>query len=192
MQLFFESMSSYEKVLWGLTIPFTLIFVIQLFLNFLGIGGGDADGDFFEDSSGTDSGHGHPIFTFRNFIIFFTVFGWAGLTCHKFGLSIHSGLIISTVFALLILAAVMSSFIMMNRLSESGNFNIKNCEGLDAQVYLEIPPLRNGMGKIQLNVQGAFREIDAVTDENESIKTGYLVSVSDTVGSNIAVVRKKN
>ncbi|MBP7652759.1 hypothetical protein KA977_05010 [Candidatus Dependentiae bacterium] len=186
--------SSYEKILWGLTIPFTVLFAVQLFLNFFGIGGGDRDSDLNTDSGHdfSDAGdHSYPIFTFRNFVIFFTVLGWSGITCVKLGLPIWAGLAISSILSIIVLGIVISIFVMMNKLAESGNFKIKNCVGLDGQVYLEIPASRNGTGKIQINVQGSFREIEAVTDEKELIKTGTLVSVYQIAGNNIVVVKKK-
>jgi len=46
------------------------------------------------------------------------------------------------------------------------------------------------MGKVNVTVQERFCEFDAVTEEDESIKTGEAVYVTDVRPGNILVVEK--
>ena len=57
MQTWWEALSTIEKVFWLMSIPFSVIFVIQMVLSFIGIGGGATDPG--ADFSGMNSDIGH-------------------------------------------------------------------------------------------------------------------------------------
>lgn len=87
-----------QKIYWYLAIPFTVLFTIQLISTLLGLGGEDgADGidasDSFEEGVGdegsSDGGSAFQLFTTRNFIIFFTVFGWSGIAFSNMGVGLY-------------------------------------------------------------------------------------------------------
>jgi hypothetical protein len=56
-------------------------------------------------------------------------------------------------------------------------------------VYLTIPENKNGKGKIMISVNGAFHELDAMT-EHESIKSGSLVTIVRIENNNVLIVEK--
>jgi hypothetical protein len=64
------------------------------------------------------------------------------------------------------------------------------CVGRTADVYLRIPANRSGKGKIQLSLNGAAREFDAVTDESEPIPSGAVVTVKEIVGKSVLLVMR--
>lgn len=80
----------------------------------------------------------------------------------------------------------------MGKLTENGNFNINNSIDKICDTYLPIPAARKGMGKVQINVQGNVREIDAVTDEETDIKTGTIVQVTEVINNQILLVKTLN
>jgi hypothetical protein len=63
-------------------------------------------------------------------------------------------------FLMMVLMA--SLFYFMSKLAESGTLKMKNAIGKLGEVYLMIPASRGGMGKVQLNVQGSLRTLDAI------------------------------
>ena len=97
MQDWWDTLSSFEKIFWYISVPFSVIFFIQMLITFAGIGSGKSDvaTDLHDVTSGNHSREDVPatkgfkyfgFFTLRNFIAFFTVLGWTGI------LFIHSGL----------------------------------------------------------------------------------------------------
>lgn len=191
MREWFISITSFEKVFWYFAIPFSVVFIIQTILAFLGIGfEGDVDGDL--DSSGDFAdGGGFPIFTVRNFIIFFTVFGWTGITSINSGVSNGVTLILAIGLGLVVMFIVGGIFYFMANMTESGNVNINNAINKVGEVYLTIPMKRSGTGKVQIIIQGTVREIDAITDD-EMIKSGEKVKVVDVIENTVLLVKRIN
>ena len=73
-------------------------------------------------------------------------------------------------------------------LSESGSVQIGFAIGHRGTVYLTIPAEGQGKGQIQLKLQGATQTLDAVTYENQPIKTGTNVKVTEVLEDNTLVV----
>ena len=80
-------------------------------------------------------------------------------------------------------------FLMLNRATESGTLVMENAIGNVGETYLPIPPRRTGYGKVQIRVQGGLRELGAVTDDDEQIATGTLVTVESIVSGETLVVK---
>jgi hypothetical protein len=178
-----------EKIYWCFAIPFSLLFVIQMILTFF-VGDvdaveaeGDADASI-EDDAGID----FQFLTLKNLIAFFTIFGWTGIACLAGDMKIMSAIFIS-IFAGLIMMAIMASIVyFMGKLADSGTLNLNNAKGKVASVYLRIPPKREGTGKVQVKVQG-LQTLDAMTDNEEEIKTGALVEIVDVINDDILLVK---
>ncbi len=75
-------------------------------------------------------------------------------------------------------------------LSSSGNERIRNAVGREARVYIRIPAARKGAGKVQLSMQNRIVEYQAVTEDDEPLKTGETVRVVAVVGSDVVKVRR--
>lgn len=179
-----------QKIYWLIAIPFSLIFVLQLIMSFFsGDGGHDASG---HADSAVDSDHGIPFqfFTLKNPIAFFTIFGWTGIACLNAGLGNGVVILISVLCGLAMMVIMAGIFYFMSKMVESGNLDVKNAINKTGTVYLPIPASRAGMGKIQAKVQSALRDLDAVTDETEILKTGTLVVVTAVLDNNVVVVKK--
>jgi hypothetical protein len=83
-------------------------------------------------------------------------------------------------------------FYYMSKLQHSGTLNISNAMNMTGEVYLTIPASKKGMGKVQIKIQGALRELEAMTDENEEIPTGRAIQVTGITQSDILIVRTIN
>lgn len=192
LNTWWESLSTLQMIYWIITIPASLIFVIQLVMTFIGADA-DSDGlDALGDSDlsiDSDAGIGFHFISLKNFIAFFTVFGWTGLACIHGNLPNWSTVLISTSSGILMMVIMASIYYFMGKLTETGTLNFKKAIGKSATVYLFIPPKRKAMGKVQLNLQG-FRTLDAMTDDDEEIATGSIVQVVDVLNEEILLVKK--
>ncbi len=184
----FENLDSFEKMFWYIAIPSSVLFLLQTLLTMTGIwGGADMDGDVDNDFDGDTS---FPIFSIRNFIIFFTVFGWSGIAMYQNDFEKTTTIIVSVILGIIAMFIVAGIFYFMTRMVESGNFDIKLAVSKIGQVYLPIGSERSNIGKIQINVQGSLKELEAMTDEVEDLKTGSAVEVIEVINNQILLVQK--
>ena len=189
-------LSPVMKLLWGVTLAATLIFNIQTVMTFLGA---DADGDFDVDvdtsMDGTDLSNiegGSNLYTFRNFVNFFLGFGWTAILLQDSVKSTGLRVVLAVVVGIALVAAVMYLFKWLSSMQQSGNINVyKSAEGCQGKCYLVIPGERAGEGKVQITIQGAVREYNAVTDGDE-IKTGTSVKVLEAIDANTLLVEGLN
>jgi hypothetical protein len=75
----------------------------------------------------------------------------------------------------------------VQKLAENNSFSIQNTLGKSAEVYLTIPAQKQGKGKIMISINGAFHELEAMT-ENDSIATGAVVKVVRIENNNLLIV----
>ena len=190
-------LSPVMKLLWSVTLTATLIFVIQTVMTFLGA---DADGTDFDmdvDTSmdGSDLSNiegGSNLYTFRNLVNFFLGFGWSAILLQPSVKSTALLILVSVLVGVALVVAVMYLFKWLSSMQQSGNINVyKSAVGCQGKCYLRIPAERGGEGKVQITIQGAVREYNAVTDGDE-IKTGASVKVLEAVDANTLLVEELN
>ena len=194
---------NFERIFWFLAVPSSIISLLQLILEFIGMGSDSMDADFdsnvdvdvdadldadVSDSSGHHAGGDLRIFTVRGFIVFFTLFGWAGIAFTRTG---FPGLIVIIIafmigFGAMVLVAWLFKF--LHNLGESGNTDIKNAIGKRGTVYFTIPGNGQTTGQIQITFQGSFHTMDAITYDKEDIKTGTNVKVTEVLEDGTLVV----
>ena len=190
-------LSPVMKLLWGVTLTATLIFVIQTVMTFLGADADSTDFDMDVDTSmdGSDLSNidsGANLYTFRNFVNFFLGFGWTAIILQPSVKSTAVLVIISVLVGIALVALVMYMFKWLYSMQQSGNINVyKAAVGCQGKCYLRIPGERGGEGKVQITIQGAVREYNAVTDGDE-IKTGASVKVVEAVDGNTLLVEELN
>ena len=190
-------LSPVMKLLWGVTLTATLVFVIQTVMTFLGADADSTDFDVDVDASmdGSDLSNidsGANLYTFRNFVNFFLGFGWTAIILQPSVKSTAVLVIISVLVGIALVALVMYMFKWLYSMQQSGNINVyKSAVGCQGKCYLRIPGERAGEGKVQITIQGAVREYNAVTDGDE-IKTGASVKVLEAVDGNTLLVEELN
>ena len=189
----FESFSNWytalepmQQTFWGCALVGSVVFVIQMILTLIGLDGHDVDtsfdvGDFGDTDGDTmDTGGGLSLFSIRSLVNFIVGFGWSGVSFHK--------LIGNNILLVLVSVAVGCAFVWLffyirkqtRKLESNGAFDIRNCEGKTANVYLRIPANGKGKGKVQISVNGSFHEIDALTD-GDAIATGQKVRITEVI-----------
>ena len=190
-------LSPVMKLLWGVTLSASLIFVIQTVMTFLGADADSTDFDVDVDTSmdGSDLSNiegGSNLYTFRNFVNFFLGFGWTAILLEKSVQSTALVIILAVLVGVGLVIAVMYLFKWLSSMQQSGNINVyKAAVGCQGKCYLRIPAERGGEGKVQITIQGAVREYNAITDGDE-IKTGASVKVLEAVDANTLLVEELN
>ena len=186
MEHWWTLLDVYLKIMWGIAIPVSIVFVIQMIMTFLGMGDhGDVSGDSNVDA---DMQMPFQLFTFRNFVNFFLGFAWAGISLYDAFENKAWLTVVSVCIGLLLVAIVMGLLYALSKAIQSGNIDINNAVGKPATVYFPIPAAGKGKGKIQMSIQQAVREYDAISQAEELIPTGTMVRVKEVVDAHTLVV----
>ena len=190
-------LSPLMKVLWGITLSASLIFIIQSILTFVGA---DVESDFDVDvdtsMDGSDLSNiegGSNLYTFRNFVNFILGFGWSMILLQDSITSTAVLVIVSDLIGVALVALVMWLFKWLSSMQQSGNIDLQRvAAGCEGKVYLTIPASRSGSGKVQIAIAGAVREYDAVTESETPLKNGASIRVVDVIDSATLLVEETN
>lgn len=194
-----------------IAIPATVILVIQTVMLIIGAAGhGDADTHadsadadhndvtFHTDHYDTHDQNDHidhdgsfRLFTVRGIVSFLCVFGWTGLLFLRLGLDAAPSVLMALIPGVGIMFLVAYALRAIYKMQSSGNMEIEKSIGTVATVYMNIPPIRSGQGKVNALVSGRYGEFDAITDEEETIHTGEEVEIIDLTDENTLVVSRK-
>ena len=146
-----------------------------------------------------DGEHGSPseglgglrLFTFRGLTAFLAVWGWAVLAITRAGrpwlVGVLAGLVLGAA-AMVLIALTMQ---MILRLQADGTVSLANAVGSGGEVYLSVPALRGGEGKVNVVIQDTMTECAAVTDEEAPIPTGTAVTVVGVTGDRQLIVMRR-
>lgn len=184
---FFESLDPLLRAFWFVALPTSLIFIIQTIMTFLGADASDGIEPDFDSLHGTDAPF--QLFSLRNLINFLLGFSWTGISFYT--------TVSNPIVLVAIAVAVGSLFVYLffliirqiQKLAEDNSFKISNTLNKTADVYLTIPENKNGKGKIMISVNGAFHELEAMT-ESGRIESGAVVKVVRIENNNILIVEK--
>lgn len=186
-------------------VPATIVMLLQTILLMFGAGfggGADADGDVdadfddgdFDIDDAADGGDaefdpGLRIFTVRGLVAFFAIGGWVGVVAVEAGIGTALSIVLALVAGIvaLILSALFIKWAL--KMQDSGNIDIRNAIAHTGTVYIPIPSGRTSTGRVTLVLQGRYVEIDAVTDSEETLKTGTTVQITGVMNENCLVVR---
>lgn len=185
---FFNDIDPLLKTLWFIAIPVSAVFVIQSIMTFAGMDSSDGtDADFDSNLEGTDAPF--QLLTFRNLINFLLGLSWTGISFFN---TIQSKFLLLALSILIGAAFVATFFLIISqiqKLAEDNSFKISDTVNQTCSVYLTIPEMKKGKGKVQVSVKGAFHELDAIT-EKEKIETSSIVRIVRVDGNNLVVVEK--
>lgn len=125
--------------------------------------------------------------TLQTIVTFTTVFGWVAIVCVSAKLAVPISMLIALVCGLAMMFVVAKMVQASAKLAEDGTLNLKNALGETATVYLTVPPKGEGEGKVTMQLQGRFCEIDAVNAGAVPLATGTQVLVTDVLGDTLVV-----
>lgn len=203
-----NGLDSVLQVLYCVAIPATLVLLLETIIAMAG-GGHDVD---ISDTSGLDLEPDFSIgdldidlnmdmnihadvsdlpslrlFTVQGVVAFLCISSWTGIITYgtmPLGMSLGLGSILG-LLAMFILAKVMQ---MISKLNQNGTVDFRNALGQTARVYLVIPAAGQGMGKVNVTIQGSMRECNAIS-RGEQINTGAFVRIID-LEDDVLVVEK--
>ena len=193
MAIWWSSLSVLSKILWGVTLAATLVFIIQSILTFVGADM-DSNTDFDMDATDIsgDLGGGINLYTFRNFINFILGFGWTAILLKDSVKSKAVLIIIATLVGIALVAIVMYLFRLLAKMQASGNIDVNTMAvGCTGKVYLTIPGERKGAGKVQISINNSVREYEALTD-GDTIKTDTSIKVVEVINDSTLLVEELN
>ena len=178
------------QVLWAITLSASLIFFIQTVMTFLGLGDHDADFDLDTSDGSFDADPSMNLLTFRNLVNFCLGFGWTAVLMHEKIQSNALLIIVSVIVGILLVTVVMWIFKWLSGMQQTGNIDVhRSAVGCEGKVYLTIPGERKGEGKVQITINNAVREYDAVTD-GETIPTGKAIKVTEVINDYTLLVEE--
>lgn len=152
--------------------------------------GMDASGEAADDAA-----HGTyelKLFTIRGIVGFLSIGGWFGVAAISWGISGPGALALAFVAGFLAMYFVAWSIRLALRLQHSGNINFNNAIGNVGEVYLPIPPLKSGVGKVNVIVQERLCELSAVTNADRTLKTGEKIAVMGIEKEGILLVEPRD
>ena len=181
--MWWESLTSFQQIMFVIAVSSSAVMLIFLVLMLIGVDGSDFDGvdapdldvDFLNDEPLSGIG-GLRIVTLKGVLAFLSIGAWTAYLFVDLLGPIFSSLIgVVLGFVAAFLQAL--AYRAMMRLESSGNIDYNNAVGKTGTVYMRVPKLKSGKGKVTLVIQERYAEIDAVTEEEEDIlpKTSIVV-----------------
>lgn len=180
MDAWWNALNLMQKIYFCIGLAATAILVVQIVLMMFGLGDGadvdvDFDGDGISDVS-VDVSDAFNVFSFRGLVAFFAIGGWVGYTLADNNLTLAVILsLVSGTAALLAMAFIMKALM---RTRSDGNIDVAKAIGKTAEVYLSIPPVEKGCGKVNLTLEERFVELSAQQNGTQAIPTGATVKVT--------------
>ena len=197
MTEWWNSLDPMMKVMWGITMASSLVFIIQSIMTFVGADTGDTglDADFDAPDGDMHDGSmegGSNLLTFRNLVNFCLGFGWTAVLLRDQVKSTAVLMLFAVIIGVALVFAVMYLFKWLSSMQQSGNINVyKSAVGCQGKVYIPIPAERGGEGKVQITINDSVREYDALTD-GDAIPTGKDIKVVEVINEHTLVVEEIN
>ncbi|MEC9464726.1 MAG: hypothetical protein VX834_03010 [Myxococcota bacterium] len=191
MSEFLESLPALQKVYFISAIVGGTGFVVMTAIQFLGADlelDGDASGDVGMDTSGT-ADVSFKLLSVHGLTAFSMIFGLAGLSLtREFGTTWFESLVGATLAGSATVWILKKLFAFFVGLKSSGTTNMNRAINEQGTVYMQIPS--DGVGKVQLPVQGRLQTLDAVSADHQELSTGTRVQVVEIISGDTLKVKK--
>lgn len=196
MALWWSNLMALQQIAFTLAVTATIIMLIFLILMMFGAddstydgGFQDADLEFLSDEP-LSAITGLKIFTIRGALVFFSVGGWV---IFIFAPVMHVLLVLLLGISTGILGSYLQAlaFRAAMNLESAGNLDYTRTIGKVATVYIRIPMARTGKGKVVLNLEDRFVEIDAITDDETDLLAKTMVDIIGLENDTTVVVSIK-
>ena len=182
----FKALDPMLQGYWVLAILSSIVFIVQAIATFVGF---DADTDVSGGDADFDA-DGFHIVSIKPIVCFILGFGWTGVL---FWDTIENPVLL-TLLALVVGLIFMFTLALLLRwvmkLDKDNTFRTEQIVGLVADVYLRIPASRMSTGKIIVSLNGSIHELEALTDDTETIPTGGKAEIVAVVKGSTVLVKK--
>lgn len=155
-----QALSGAEQLFWAIGLISNALFAVYLIMQFAG--GHDTD---VHDGDVPDLDAGFTILSLRSLLAFGMFMGYTGVVALRLGGGWLTALIAGVAAGVLAAWMAWRLLRIILRLQSSGTLDMQNAIGQTGEVYLAIPAGMHGAGKVMVEVQGALREMDAVSEE---------------------------
>ncbi|MDY2607182.1 MAG: hypothetical protein SOV90_04530 [Lachnospiraceae bacterium] len=130
------------------------------------------------------------LFTMQGIIGFFCMFSWASIAGIANDMQPGPAILIGFVLGFILMFVVAVIIKYSYRLAQDGTFDIRDTLGVNATVYLPIPPDKSGQGKVNVMVSERMVELNAITESDTVISTGETVRIIDII-NDVVLVEKE-
>ena len=195
MEKWWRDMHGFQQVLFVIACATTIFMIVQIIMLAVGSGDNDATFDPDTDIGDTDvinndvagfSMFGLRLLSVRTVIAFFAIGSWVTLALFY---AIRWWSILPGVAAGLLSAVGIAYFIKaVEKLQNDGTLQIKHALNRIGEVYLTIPAARQAAGKVNVNMQESYVELEAMTDRAEPLPTGARVKVVGILSDSCVLV----
>lgn len=156
MEIWWNNLSVPLQIFYAAGIAAGVALGILLILTLLGA-------DHPDFTSGVDHPDGTGVLSVRSLVGFFFGFGWTGVIAIKSGL----GLGVAIGLACVVGAAFLFGIYLLMRglfaMQASGTLDYRNAVGQVATVYVTVPAARQGLGQVEVLVQGRLQTVSCMT-----------------------------
>ncbi len=177
-----QSLHGAEQLFWAIGLISNSLFAVYLVIQFHG---GGHEGDF---DAGGDADAGLAILSVRSLLAFGMFMGYTGVVALRLGAGWPVALLAGIVGGIIAAWLAWRLLRVVLRLQSSGTLDLHNTIGQTGEVHLLIPARQTGAGKVMVTVQGALREMDAVSEGGE-IPTGESILVVGITDEDVLIVQ---
>ena len=128
------------------------------------------------------------MFSIRGVGAFFTGFGWTGAAVLAGGHSLTLAIISASVVGVSVLVGFVAMMRWLHGLRSEGTIDYKNAVGQVGSVYVPIPANRQGIGQVEVLVQGRMSTVRALTDNSQRIDNRTAVLVTGVIDERTLLV----
>ncbi len=163
--------------------------VIQVFLLIGAFMGGGSDFDHGADAHDGSTADSVKLLSFRILVAFFVGFGWTGVLAERQGMSPGATIGMAVASGIVFMLLIFFTMRMLMSMQHDGTLRYENAIGIHGQVYVTIPSARQGVGQVELMLQGRLITADAVTDSEQPLAPQRGVEVTALLSPNTFVVK---
>ena len=128
------------------------------------------------------------MFSIRGIGAFFTGFGWTGASVLAGGHPLTLAIISATVVGVGVLVGFVGMMRWLHGLRSEGTIDYNNAVGQVGSVYVPIPPNREGIGQVEVLVQGRMTTVRALSDNSQRLDNRTAVQVTGVIDERTLLV----
>jgi hypothetical protein len=159
--------------------------LLQTLMSFLG---GDIDHEFDVSGEHGDMGHAWGLFSVRGMLGIMLGLGWGGLIALQKGFGGITATIIGLGSGVLIAFGLAMLMKVFHAARSDGTIGLQNAVGQTGNVYQRVPAKRDGIGKVQILIQGRLQMLEACTDAENDLMPQKHIKVTAVVSGNTLLV----
>lgn len=165
----------------------TVLIILQGIMSLVG---GDVDHDYDISDMDGHMGHSWGLLSIRGLFGYMLGLGWGGVIALRYGHGVFASTLIGSALGVAIGLSLGLLMRAMHSLRSEGTINLENAIGQTGTVYQRIPAGRNGIGKVQIVVQGRLQTLEACTDATADLSPQRHVKVVQVVSGNTLLVEQ--